>query len=231
RGCGRSTRKDAAASRSAIASKSDAPRPSDGNSTIGCPCPWVSISIWASPRVTMVRVTIGEKSLMGLGAHGACWACDRSRCSAARRCRRSNARCRCRRNPGRGSAAQQRGHQLKCGRRRARTPHGRNIDRSRTACGILPKPAEPILARKKTQETETSKSRGGPACAGPPCPCGEASEEELDLRPVDTLGGHQLADPLAGIEHAGLHCIGRHRDDLRNLLHRLLVIVDEVDDL
>src|SRR5882672_1631057 len=53
----------------------------------------------------------------------------------------------------------------------------------------------------------------------------------LDLRPADALGGHQLADPLAGIEHACLHRVGRHRNDLGDLLDRLLVVVDEVDDL
>ena len=39
-------------------------------------------------------------------------AVDRPPCPAARRCRRSNAQCRCRRNPGTGSAAHQRGHRL-----------------------------------------------------------------------------------------------------------------------
>src|SRR5262247_758885 len=73
RGCGCSTRKAAAASRSAIASKSAAPRPSEGNSTIGWPCPCASTSICTSPRVTIVRVTLDallvcEQDLLGLRA-------------------------------------------------------------------------------------------------------------------------------------------------------------------
>src|SRR5262245_18294470 len=32
------------------------------------------------------------------------------------------------------------------------------------------------------------------------------------------------------IEHAGLHCRGGHPDDPRDFVHRLLVVVDEVED-
>jgi hypothetical protein len=41
----------------------------------------------------------------------------------------------------------------------------------------------------------------------------------------------QLCDPLAGIEHAGLHRILRRADDLGDFGDRFFVIVDEVDDL
>src|SRR5437016_12598821 len=41
----------------------------------------------------------------------------------------------------------------------------------------------------------------------------------------------QLCDPLAGIEHAGLHRILLRVDDLCAFGDRLFVIVEEVDDL
>src|SRR6267142_15533 len=48
--------------------------------------------------------------------------------------------------------------------------------------------------------------------------------------PIESLGTHQFANPLAGIEHAGLYRIDRYPDDLHDLLDRLAMIIDEVDD-
>src|SRR5215470_13578787 len=96
-----------------------------------------------------------------------------------------------------------------------------------------PTPPEPILARERTQESSKKRKPRKPAAAQLALDRRVVwgNRWELDLRPADALGGHQLADPLAGIEHAGLHSVSRHRDDLGDLLDRLLVIVDEVDDL
>src|SRR3984893_12798019 len=40
----------------------------------------------------------------------------------------------------------------------------------------------------------------------------------------------QIRHLVAGIEHARLHGRGRNPDDLRHLIHRLLVVVHEIDD-
>jgi hypothetical protein len=42
---------------------------------------------------------------------------------------------------------------------------------------------------------------------------------------------HQLGELLAGIKHAGLHGGGRDAENLRGVVNRLLVIIDEVDNL
>src|SRR5690348_8809394 len=57
RGCGRSTRNPSAASLCAIRSKSSAPRPRDGSSTISGPAPSSSTSICTSPREITERLT------------------------------------------------------------------------------------------------------------------------------------------------------------------------------
>ena len=41
----------------------------------------------------------------------------------------------------------------------------------------------------------------------------------------------QLREAPARVEHAGLHGVARNADDVGDLLHRFLVVVDEVDDL
>src|SRR5664280_1887009 len=41
----------------------------------------------------------------------------------------------------------------------------------------------------------------------------------------------QVGDLLTRIEHARLDGVARHPDDLGRLVHRLLMVVDEVDDL
>jgi hypothetical protein len=48
---------------------------------------------------------------------------------------------------------------------------------------------------------------------------------------LEAAGGQQFADPLARIEHAGLHRVRRDPDDLGDILDRARVIVDEIDDL
>src|SRR5262249_37816961 len=48
---------------------------------------------------------------------------------------------------------------------------------------------------------------------------------------VETARIEQRRDPLAGMEHAGLHGIPRRADDLSHFGDRLFMIVDEVDDL
>src|SRR5262245_59895066 len=45
------------------------------------------------------------------------------------------------------------------------------------------------------------------------------------------LATQQRRDPLAGMEHADLHCSLRRADDLSGFGDRLFVIADEVDDL
>src|SRR5262245_11875345 len=52
-----------------------------------------------------------------------------------------------------------------------------------------------------------------------------------DQRRREALGGDQLADPLARIEHPGLHRVQRHAEDRGRLLDLLAVVVDEIDDL
>src|SRR5712672_538814 len=47
---------------------------------------------------------------------------------------------------------------------------------------------------------------------------------------IEPLGAYQLANPLAGVEHTGLYRIDRHPDDLNDLIDRLAMIIDEVDD-
>src|SRR3954447_942563 len=49
--------------------------------------------------------------------------------------------------------------------------------------------------------------------------------------PVDSLGGDQRGEALAGIEHAGLHRVLRDAEDLDDLLDRLVLVVHQVDDL
>jgi hypothetical protein len=41
----------------------------------------------------------------------------------------------------------------------------------------------------------------------------------------------QLSQLLAGIKHAGLHGGAGNAEDVCGVLHRLLVIIDEVNDL
>lgn len=48
---------------------------------------------------------------------------------------------------------------------------------------------------------------------------------------LDTGALEQVGELLAGVEHPGLHRCLRNADDLAGLFDRLLVIVDEVDDL
>src|SRR5690242_15598496 len=50
-------------------------------------------------------------------------------------------------------------------------------------------------------------------------------------RAADTLRRDQGGQALAGIEHAGLHGVLRDAEDLDDLPDRLLLVVDEVDDL
>src|SRR6516164_2158179 len=45
------------------------------------------------------------------------------------------------------------------------------------------------------------------------------------------VGRQQLRQPLAGVEHAGLHRVLRHSGDPGDLLDRLVVKIHEVDDL
>jgi hypothetical protein len=48
---------------------------------------------------------------------------------------------------------------------------------------------------------------------------------------VDAGALEQIGELLAGIEHPGLHRALRNADDRAGLFHRLLVVIDEVDDL
>jgi len=48
---------------------------------------------------------------------------------------------------------------------------------------------------------------------------------------VDAGAPEQFGELLAGIEHPGLHRALGDADDRADLFHRLLVVVDEVDDL
>ncbi len=55
--------------------------------------------------------------------------------------------------------------------------------------------------------------------------------ERLGSRSLLTASVHreELYQAFACIEHAGLHGVFRHLDDCGHLLHRLVVIVDQVD--
>src|SRR5664279_1200387 len=53
----------------------------------------------------------------------------------------------------------------------------------------------------------------------------------LRSQAVDAGDPEQLGELLAGIEHPGLHRALRDPDDRADLFHRLLMVVDEVDDL
>ena len=48
---------------------------------------------------------------------------------------------------------------------------------------------------------------------------------------VDSLDDHQLSDPLARVKHTRLHGVLWDPDDLGDLIDRLLVVVDKVNDL
>ncbi len=48
---------------------------------------------------------------------------------------------------------------------------------------------------------------------------------------VHTGSPEQIGELLAGIEHPGLHRALGDADDRADLFHRLLIVVDEVDDL
>ncbi len=48
---------------------------------------------------------------------------------------------------------------------------------------------------------------------------------------VDSLSGHQLSDSLARVKHTRLHGVLWDAGDLGDLFDRLLMVVDEVDDL
>jgi len=48
---------------------------------------------------------------------------------------------------------------------------------------------------------------------------------------VDAGYPEQIGELLAGIKHPGFHRALRDTDDLADLFHRFLVIIDEVDDL
>src|SRR5213080_99564 len=48
---------------------------------------------------------------------------------------------------------------------------------------------------------------------------------------VDSLNDHQLSDPLARVKHTRLHGVLWDPDDLGDLIDRLLVVVDKVNDL
>src|SRR5262245_45848174 len=62
------------------------------------------------------------------------------------------------------------------------------------------------------------------------CSKGSLSKRASDMRRCEALGGDQLADPLAGIEHPGLHRIQRDAEDRRCLLDLLAVVVDKIDN-
>src|SRR3984893_17885606 len=53
----------------------------------------------------------------------------------------------------------------------------------------------------------------------------------LRCQTVDAGALEQIGELLAGIEHPGLHRALGNPDNGTDLLHRLLVVVDEVDDL
>ena len=65
--------------------------------------------------------------------------------------------------------------------------------------------------------------------------CGQGSPDEghsYEEFLQHLLGSlHQLSQLLAGIKHAGLHRGGRDAENLCGVVHRLLVIIDEVDNL
>ena len=48
---------------------------------------------------------------------------------------------------------------------------------------------------------------------------------------VDSLNDHQLSDPLARVKHTRLYGVLWDPDDLGDLIDRLLVVVDKVNDL
>src|SRR5260370_21230406 len=53
----------------------------------------------------------------------------------------------------------------------------------------------------------------------------------LRQRAHDAAGFEQLRELFACVEHAGFDGIAGHAEDVRGLLHRFFVVVDEVDDL
>src|SRR5215831_15402499 len=48
---------------------------------------------------------------------------------------------------------------------------------------------------------------------------------------LDSLGRDEDCKPLAGVEHAGLHGVLRDAENLDDLADRLLLVVDQIDDL
>ena len=55
--------------------------------------------------------------------------------------------------------------------------------------------------------------------------------EVLHHTSADALGRHQLADLLARVKHACLHRVMRDADDFGDLINRLVVVIDLVNDL
>ena len=48
---------------------------------------------------------------------------------------------------------------------------------------------------------------------------------------IDSRGGDEGRKPLAGVDHAGLDRVPRNAENLGTLADRLLLIVDQIDDL
>src|SRR5262249_28453364 len=64
-----------------------------------------------------------------------------------------------------------------------------------------------------------------------PLPKARGGERVSDRRSAEAFAGHQLAGALTRLEHPGLPRVGRHADNVGDLLDGLLVVVDQIDDL
>src|SRR5262245_44823258 len=62
------------------------------------------------------------------------------------------------------------------------------------------------------------------------CCKGSLSKRASDMRRCEALGGDQLAEPLARIEHAGLYRVQRYAEDGRCLFDLLAMVVHKIDN-